>query len=914
MKPNLANLRSSLPGPAWIRSSHRRLLVAGFLAMALLASLSTYASGGKPAVIVTPKTTKKENFAIQVRVKPPVGRTKYTTVVKIDNQVVDIRVRNSKTPVKKGQVSTYNFRYGAVTKKAATKPALFQKADEPDEYEGEPDAAEEDDPPEPDTAGVDEEADPETAEEPADPAIGDDPDDGNDPAASDIDDRFDISEDAVQFEPSDAALLGIDRALAAAAKPAAKPAKKTVNPRLKFDKRLLKPGKHKISVALHEGVKPDGKLIGRPDSREFTVENHTALAAADGKASSKVAIPVGASQKNFSKVAGFRLSILDDFSSTAQAHSGTGRRHGRLVVRTNGPKISGIPVSVGHSNQECHGGNVRQTNGNGEAIFEECGVSSNGGTDATYDVRMGDTPSGFSIQDTRNKKVTVVWNQTRDIGFNYALNAPAPAPPPAAPAPTTPAPSPAAAGPQPEKGSKRQIGIITYLDKANGGTARDERIGNVPVRIERLGNDKSCDKLSGTTNASQGTGHGEFNAKSCYRGTYRVSISARAGYTIVGEAQKEVRVDIDGQPAKRTVSFVLRKNADAAGGGATGGGNTPGGTAPDLSDYSYVSNQPPLLSVTALSATQARIDAFSLGLSKRGYPIGTIKSVGARVDGQLRGVHRPVKAHKRITMVGELINLGNLADGKPHKVEVFATNAKGKTSTITLDVAAMASATTPINPLGSVPITEPPTTPDNPPGDQSDVDEPTAPSDPLTPTTTQPGAGQGYLLVRVYNDANGNKQRDTGEAALSAVSIKVSNPANDKSLVRTTNAGGEMRIDKLTPAEYPVTVGVKKGFKATTPVAQTATVQKDATAEVGFGLQATGEVVERETGGDELVTQNASSQVLTEVEDSFEELPATGQAGVLTFVIIAALSVLYYVMFVTGFFQRHVLSWIPRRR
>lgn len=116
----------------------------------------------------------------------------------------------------------------------------------------------------------------------------------------------------------------------------------------------------------------------------------------------------------------------------ASAHSGTGKRHAGTVhvmttVNNQRYGLSGIPVTLSPSSSalDCHSGNSKSTDPNGVATFTDCGVSSNGcagdpGCSATWTVTVGDTPSGYAITMDKSRQVTLVWNQAKDITFNYS--------------------------------------------------------------------------------------------------------------------------------------------------------------------------------------------------------------------------------------------------------------------------------------------------------------------------------------------------------------------------------------------------------------------------------------------------------------------------------------------------------------
>lgn len=111
------------------KSGHRRIVIAGLLAVGLIASLSTFAAGQEVRSrdylrIKLPKAasevTIKKSFLTQVRYKPKAGRKDWITKVYIDDQLVDNRVRHNKAASGEKAV-VYKFKYGRhpVTKKAS---------------------------------------------------------------------------------------------------------------------------------------------------------------------------------------------------------------------------------------------------------------------------------------------------------------------------------------------------------------------------------------------------------------------------------------------------------------------------------------------------------------------------------------------------------------------------------------------------------------------------------------------------------------------------------------------------------------------------------------------------------------------------------------------------------------------------
>lgn len=229
-----------------------------------------------------------------------------------------------------------------------------------------------------------------------------------------------------------------------------------VNGQNAFNVNLLKPGKHTLTARAATGtVFGQGTKIDE-QTTEFVVKSTNNLAAMDEPIktfkTSEVANGLGGKLRSAYKPTPADLAAVAlekvNFSSLssllvpkAEAHSGTGFRHGHIKVTTklanSEERVAHVPIQVGHPVLGlCHEGNARTTDGAGVALFTNCPVSNNGGSEATYAVHALTTPPGYTIAMVHNRTMTVRHAQINEITYLYTKNAPAPAAPiPAAPAP-----------------------------------------------------------------------------------------------------------------------------------------------------------------------------------------------------------------------------------------------------------------------------------------------------------------------------------------------------------------------------------------------------------------------------------------------------------------------------------------------
>lgn len=111
---------ASLPNSAfdWARSSHRRLLLAALLAVAMLAAVVTFAAEGQGSDKVKITVSKKgqniaQDFKVNVRYTPKDKRENWNVRVSIDGHRIDNRVGKNKKGNDGKKRYVYKFKYGA---------------------------------------------------------------------------------------------------------------------------------------------------------------------------------------------------------------------------------------------------------------------------------------------------------------------------------------------------------------------------------------------------------------------------------------------------------------------------------------------------------------------------------------------------------------------------------------------------------------------------------------------------------------------------------------------------------------------------------------------------------------------------------------------------------------------------------
>jgi uncharacterized protein YkwD len=95
-----------------------------------------------------------------------------------------------------------------------------------------------------------------------------------------------------------------------------------------------------------------------------------------------------------------------------------------------------------------------------------------------------------------------------------------------------------------------------------------------------------------------------------------------------------------------------------------------------VADRTYRPTQPPLLTLTSLSATSAEVDLFGFGWNRSGDPSREVYWITAKVDGVYTDNHSLTgyQPQSMAALIAERVYLGNLADGKYHRVEIATGN------------------------------------------------------------------------------------------------------------------------------------------------------------------------------------------------------------------------------------------------
>lgn len=107
-----------------------------------------------------------------------------------------------------------------------------------------------------------------------------------------------------------------------------------------------------------------------------------------------------------------------------------------------------------------------------------------------------------------------------------------------------------------------------------------------------------------------------------------------------------------------------------------------------------------------------------------------------------------------------------------------------------------------------------------------------APVPPVVPPTPTPEKAN--LIIRKYNDANGNAVQDTGEVMLAGWQFRVVGPGLNQTVSTLTN--GTVTLTGLTPASYTVTEVLQTGWTNTTGLSITRSVTTNAATQTfNFG-------------------------------------------------------------------------------
>lgn len=120
---------------------------------------------------------------------------------------------------------------------------------------------------------------------------------------------------------------------------------------------------------------------------------------------------------------------------------------------------------------------------------------------------------------------------------------------------------------------------------------------------------------------------------------------------------------------------------------------------------------------------------------------------------------------------------------------------------------------------------------------------PTQTPAPASPTDT-PQPGWGILCVILYNDTNGDSQRQEEEASIPGGAINVSNRSGSVTKTEDTIAGLEPQcFSELPEGDYNISVGVPDGYNPTTAMNRMIEIKAGDITYLPFGAQANTETV-----------------------------------------------------------------------
>jgi hypothetical protein len=324
-----------------------------------------------------------------------------------------------------------------------------------------------------------------------------------------------------------------------------------------------------------------------------------------------------------------------------------------------------------------------------------------------------------------------------------------------------------------------------------------------------------------------------------------------------------------------------------SGGGGGGGGDV-------------VKNRAPWIALTALGSQAAFVDVFKLGAGKD-INVGQVKEVRAVVDGRVVDSHAPPepkvegKGYKSWpTIKHERLNLGHIADGKAHEIKLQAISTRGVPAEITINVLAEKS----VDPVD--------------PGPESEPD---------------PDVSLGAITATVYEDVDGNGERDEGEPGLEDVDVLVE-PSGEQTvepITIRTDAQGGATAEELPDGPYVVAADTPDGFTASAPEVQEVDVE-GGTAETTFGKAPDDDFEDSEPNPDapgdplsDAPSEDDGDQPGSPGDDGtgtggqggtqggglvggLGSLPKTGQVGLIAFITFLLASAAYYG---TQFYREH---------
>jgi uncharacterized protein YkwD len=485
---------------------------------------------------------------------------------------------------------------------------------------------------------------------------------------------------------------------------------------LVFDRQLLAPGNHTITAEMRTGDAPGQGTLYASDTNTFRVTNVKNLMTSReaprtfyakqlpkyGSSAPRAYIP--SFGEKFSDSVAQAKPALDKLSSSfslvpkASAHSGTGYRHGNIdviAILPDGSRLPGVTVSVRHAGgilDGCHSGNTATTHlPGGDANFRDCAVTNNGcsgdpSCSATYTITVSNTPAGYSLNDVATKNMTVVWQQNRDIHFNYKVSE----------NPVNNANNPSGCGsissavvnPQP---ANYKTALYRYWNPAITNhiyitTRHDVNMAGQGYCYEGIEGYLYPNKVPGTVPLCLYYSHpraDHFYTIDCDDGKW-------AGHTYTRYGQVGY-VDPISRPGYNTplhrywnagwLDHFYTITPNNYGGYAFEGYEGYVYKSPGVSKF-YLPTQPPLLAMTNLTSTQATINAFGLGLDEPGNTVRMLAVVQGWVDGKLVSnvnLNNPVGEK---TVIGVPVGLGNLNDGHYHTVEIRGYTFNGQVATV----------------------------------------------------------------------------------------------------------------------------------------------------------------------------------------------------------------------------------------
>lgn len=115
--------------------------------------------------------------------------------------------------------------------------------------------------------------------------------------------------------------------------------------------------------------------------------------------------------------------------------------------------------------------------------------------------------------------------------------------------------------------------------------------------------------------------------------------------------------------------------------------------------------------------------------------------------------------------------------------------------------------------------------------------------EPLLPTPS-PQPGSGTLCILVFNDQNGDSQRQEEELSIPGGRISVSDRLGEVSFTEDTTTGGEPQcFEELPEGDYNVTVAIPDGFNPTTVLNYALNLAPGSETHIRFGAQMSSEKI-----------------------------------------------------------------------